>query len=82
MSKRKSTMYEFQEPEVHRGGYAMSKEIDESFKQDLLRTLSSEIRNLRREINSMEGKYISLLAYYQSVVEKNPDFLRVTSEVS
>ena len=75
-------MYEFQETGLHRGGYTRSKGTNDSLKRDLLKDLSREISSLRREINTMEGKYISLLAYYESVVEKNPNFLNFTSEVS
>jgi len=75
-------MYEFQETEVHRGGYAMSNGTSDSFKEDLLTSFSREISSLRREINAMEGKYISLLAYYENLLEKNPNFLNFTSEVS
>ena len=69
-SVRRSTMYDFQESEFHRGGYARSNDSDESFKLDFLKSFSREIKELRREINSMEGKYISLLAYYESLVKK------------
>jgi len=75
-------MYEIQEKEVHRGGYARSNGTNDSFKEDLLKSFSREISSLRREINSMEGKYISLLAYYENLLEKNPNFLKFTSEVS
>ena len=75
-------MYKFQEAEVHRGGYARSNNTNDSFKEDLLKSFSSEIRSLKREINTMEGKYISLLAYYENLLEKNPNFLDLTSEVS
>jgi len=76
-------MYDFQETEFHRGGYARSDDSkDELLKLELLRSFSSEIKELRREINSMEVKYISLLAYYEGLMEKNPNFLKITSEVS
>lgn len=74
-------MYEFQETEVHRGGYARSNGTSDSSKEDLFKSFSSEISSLKREINSMEGKYISLLAYYENLLGKNPDFLKLT-EVS
>ena len=76
-------MYDFRETEFHRGGYATSSHArDDSLKKDLLKSLSNEIKNLKRDINSMEGKYISLLAYYESLVGKNADFLKSASEVS
>ena len=63
-------MYDFQVREFHRGGYVKSNESKEEFrKMELLKSFSSEIKKLRREINTMEGKYISLLAYYESLVE-------------
>jgi len=74
-------MYEFQEAGFHRGVYAKSKGTNDSYKEDLLKSFSREINNLRREINKMEGKYISLLAYYENLLEKNPNFLDFT-EVS
>ena len=75
-------MYEFHESEVHRGGYARSNGTSNSFKEDLLKSFSREISSLRRDINAMEGKYISLLAYYENLLEKNPNFLNFTSEAS
>jgi len=76
-------MYDFQETEFHRGGYVKSNNSKEGFlKMELLKSFSSEIKKLRKEINTMEGKYILLLAYYERLVEKNPDFLKSTSEVS
>jgi len=76
-------MYDFQKTEFHRGGYVKSNKSQEGFlKMELLKSFSSEIKKLRKEINTMEGKYILLLAYYERLVEKNPDFLKFTSEVS
>jgi len=76
-------MYDFQETEFHRGGYVKSNKSKEEFlKMELLKSFSSEIKKLRKEINTMEGKYILLLAYYERLMEKNPDFLNFTSEVS
>jgi hypothetical protein len=76
-------MYDFRETEFHRGGYAISNHAgDDSLKKDSLKSLSNEIKNLKRDINFMEGKYISLLAYYESLVGKNADFLKSASKVS
>jgi len=76
-------MYDFQETEFHRGGYVKSNDSkDEFLKMDLLKSFSSEIKKLKSEINAMEGKYISLLAYYETLVGRNPDFLKFPSEVS
>ena len=63
-------MHEMLETEWHRGGYSRSNGIKYgSSKEDLLNSLSSEIRKLKREINSMEGKYISIVAYYEGLVK-------------
>ena len=70
-------MYDFQQSEFHKGGYTKSKGTDYSLRADLLESLSIEIKNLKREINSMEGKYISLLACYERLVKKNPNFLKI-----
>ena len=73
-------MYEFQETGFNRGGYVGSKGTKDSFKEDLFESFSREISSLRREINTMEGKYISLMAYYENLIEKNPDFLKLTED--
>ena len=65
-------MHEMLEAELHKGGYSRSNGIKHVFSQeDILASLSSEISNLKREINSMEGKYISLVAYYEGLVKRD-----------
>jgi len=64
-------MHETLETEFHRGGYTKSNDIKHGFaEEDLLNSLSGEIRKLKREINSMEGKYISLVAYYEGLAKR------------
>lgn len=63
-------MHEMLETELHRGGHIKSNGIKHvTSQEDLLASLSSEIVILKREINSMEGKYISLVAYYEGLVK-------------
>lgn len=65
-------MNEMLETEVHRGGHIRSNGIKHvSSQEDLLASLSNEIMSLKREINSMEGKYISLVAYYEGLVKRS-----------
>ena len=64
-------MPEFISAEFHKGGYVSSKpNISQGFHEHtLLKSLAKEIKSIKRDINSIEGKYISLLAYYDSLVE-------------
>ena len=57
--------------DFHRGGFSRSKgKIQTGLpQQDLINAFYREIQNLRHDINSMEGKYISLLAYYERLEE-------------